>query len=81
MRRLQGLEASLNQGGRSKLLAIGLADDNPACLVEHAVNNALKEVMAEAEQRLLDRFGEVTIGAFSREMTFPDGVHSAEEIL
>lgn len=59
--------------GSPKLLAIGLADDNPTCLVERAVNTALKEVMVEAEQRLLQRFGEVTIGALSRDATFPDG--------
>lgn len=60
-----------NALGGPKLLAIGLADDNPDCLVERAVNAALGEVMAEAEARLLQRFGEVTIGALSREVEFP----------
>ena len=59
--------------GNPKLLAIGLADDNPACLVERAVNAALEEVLLEAEQRLLQRFGEVTIGALSRDVAFPEG--------
>jgi DNA-binding IscR family transcriptional regulator len=58
--------------GSPRLLAIGLADDTPSCLVERAVNGALKEVMTEAEQRLLQRFGEVTIGALSREVTLPE---------
>jgi len=58
--------------GSPKLLAIGLADDTPACLVERAVNTALKEVMIEAEQRLLQRFGEVTLGTLSRDVTFPE---------
>ena len=57
--------------GSPKGIAIGLADDDPRCLVERAVNAALKDVMIEAEQRLLARFGEVTIGALSREVTFP----------
>lgn len=57
--------------GSPKIFAIGLADDDPRCLVERAVNAALKDVMVEAEQRLLTRFGEVTIGALSREVTFP----------
>lgn len=57
--------------GGPKLLAIGLADDNPSCLIEQAVNEALKDAMAEAEQRLLARFGEVTIGALSRDIVLP----------
>ena len=56
--------------GSPRVFAIGLADDNPQCLVERAVNEALKDVMAEAEQRLLTRFGEVSIGALSREVGF-----------
>lgn len=54
--------------GSPKVFAIGLADDDPRCLVERAVNLALKDAMAEAEQRLLTRFGEVTIGALSRDV-------------
>lgn len=66
--------------GNPKLLAIGLADDNPACLIERAVNNALKEVMLESEQRLLQRFGEVSIGALSRDVAFPkDGLKPAPQ--
>lgn len=57
--------------GSPKLLAIGLADDNPKCLVEQAVNEALKDAMAEAEHRLLTRFGEVTLGALSRDIALP----------
>jgi len=52
--------------GSPKVFAIGLADDNPRCLVEQAVNAAMQEAMREAEQRLLKRFGEVTIGELSR---------------
>ena len=65
--------------GNPKIFAIGLSDDDPACLVERAVNTALKEVMVEAEQRLLQRFGEVTIGALSRDVTFPEGWLGADQ--
>ena len=54
--------------GSPRVFAIGLSDDDPRCLVEQAVNLALKDAMAEAEQRLLSRFGEVTIGALSRDV-------------
>ena len=54
--------------GSPRVFAIGLSDDDPRCLVEQAVNVALKDAMAEAEQRLLSRFGEVTIGALSRDV-------------
>ena len=54
--------------GSPRVFAIGLSDDNPQCLVEQAVNVALKDAMAEAEQSLLARFGEVTIGALSRDV-------------
>ena len=57
--------------GSPKLLAIGLADDEPKCLIEQAVNEALRDAMAEAEHRLLTRFGEVTIGALSRNVALP----------
>lgn len=52
--------------GAPKVFAIGLADDDPKCLVERAVNIALEEAMDEAERRLLARFSEVTIGLLSR---------------
>lgn len=54
--------------GSPGIFAIGLADDDPPCLVERAVNAALDEAMADAERRLLARFGEVTLGALSREV-------------
>lgn len=52
--------------GSPRVFAIGFSDDDPRCLVEQAVNLALKDAMAQAEQRLLSRFGEVTIAALSR---------------
>lgn len=52
--------------GSPRVFAIGFSDDDPQCLVEQAVNLALKDAMAQAEQRLLSRLGEVTIAALSR---------------
>ncbi len=52
--------------GSPRVFAIGLADDNPLCLIEQAANHALKDALDDAEQRLLKRFGEVTIGELSR---------------
>jgi DNA-binding IscR family transcriptional regulator len=54
--------------GGPRVFAIGLANDDPACSVERAVNAALKDALDEAERRLLDRFGEVTIDALSRDV-------------
>lgn len=54
--------------GSPRIFAIGLADDDPRCLVERAVNLALEDAMSEAERNLLSRFGEVTLGALSRDV-------------
>ena len=62
--------------GSPRVFAIGLADDDPRCLVERAVNGALKDAMSEAEQRLLTRFGEVTIGALSRDVALFGGIQA-----
>lgn len=53
--------------GSPTIFAIGLADDDPRCLVEQAVNAALGETLADAERRLLYRFGEVTVADLSAE--------------
>jgi DNA-binding IscR family transcriptional regulator len=60
---LRDIHAAL---GSPRIFAIGLADDDPRCLVEQAVNAAMQDALHEAEQRLLARLGEVTIGALSR---------------
>ena len=43
------------------LLAIGNRSENPACLVEQAVNAALGRTFAEAEALIVERLGEVTL--------------------
>ncbi|MCD7060264.1 RrF2 family transcriptional regulator [Pelagibacterium xiamenense] len=53
--------------GSPRLLALGLGADNPDCLVEVAVNDALADAFAEAEARLVSRFGAVTLAALSQD--------------
>ena len=50
-----------NALGAPQLFAIGLAGDNPNCVIEQAVNVSLAEAMDEAEAILLARFGKVTL--------------------
>ena len=51
--------------GEPTVFAIGVAADDPACLVEQAVNAALNEAFTDAEALLLARLGEVTLAALS----------------
>lgn len=54
-----------NALGEPTLFAIGVADDAPECLVEQAVNAAVGQALAEAEQRLLAHLGKVTIASLA----------------
>lgn len=47
--------------GSPAAFAIGMARDDPACLVEQAVNDRLAGAMKEAETLLLSRFAAVTL--------------------
>ncbi|TFZ49066.1 Rrf2 family transcriptional regulator [Serratia proteamaculans] len=47
--------------GVNQLFAIGGGEQHPECAVEAAVNQALGNVLAEAEQALLARFAEITL--------------------
>lgn len=51
--------------GSPRLFAIGNRCDDTKCLVEEAVNAAMSEALADAEARLLVRFGEITLAALS----------------
>ncbi len=46
---------------KPELFAFGLSDENPRCLVEQAVNDAVSKTIAEARQTLLKRFGEIRL--------------------
>ena len=47
--------------GAKHLFAIGGGDENPECAVEASVNQALGNVLDEAEQLLLARFSEISL--------------------
>jgi DNA-binding IscR family transcriptional regulator len=47
--------------GEPRIFAIGLADPEPACLVEQAVNASMTSALRDAEAMLIDRLGQVTL--------------------
>lgn len=47
--------------GAPDVFALGLADDRPQCLVEQAVNTALRRSLDEARALLLQRFAEIRV--------------------
>lgn len=47
--------------GSPGFFTMGVATDDPQCLVEQAVNSALERTLGEAEALLLSRFGEIAI--------------------
>lgn len=47
--------------GGPEVFALGLADDQPQCLVEQAVNTALRQALDEARTLLLRRFAEIRV--------------------
>ena len=53
--------------GEPAVFAVGPAREQPACLVEQAVNAALSEAFEEAEKLLLSRFGKVTLADIARD--------------
>ncbi|WP_108124340.1 Rrf2 family transcriptional regulator [Saccharospirillum mangrovi] len=53
--------------GEPALLAIGHRTEMPGCLVEQAVNAALGDAFASAEQQLLERFKSVTLAELARD--------------
>ena len=55
--------------GAPTLLAIGVHIESPSCLVEQAVNRALKPAFAEAEALLVGRLGTVTLAALAEDFS------------
>lgn len=54
--------------GKPALFAFGNRSDAPDCLVEKAVNANLNQAFLEAEQRLMTRFGEITLSKLSADV-------------
>ena len=50
-----------NALGESSVFTIGLSDEHTSCPIEIAVNQAISDVLIEAEALLLERFREVTL--------------------
>ncbi|WPL81834.1 Rrf2 family transcriptional regulator [Bordetella hinzii] len=65
--------------GIERLYAIGLDQNNPDCAVEHAVNAALADALADAEALLVKRLRAVTLAGLARDFgermqAFPQGL-------
>lgn len=54
--------------GRQSLFAIGNRTESPQCLVEQAVNATLEKAFHDAEERLLESFGNVTLSMLSADV-------------
>ena len=63
---LRDIHAAL---GAPELFSIGLAGDNPDCVVEQAVNAALSGALHSAEAILLERFAGITLADLARDST------------
>lgn len=57
--------------GEPSVFAVGPAYDMPGCVIEQAVNATLKDVFAEAEQLLLQRFAGVTLADIAHDFSPP----------
>lgn len=53
--------------GGPRIFAIGNEHPNPDCAVEQAVNAALEDALREAEARLVERLGAVSLAALGRD--------------
>ncbi|MGU3575082.1 Rrf2 family transcriptional regulator [Brucellaceae bacterium C25G] len=53
--------------GSPQLFAIGNRCEGTQCIVEEAVNAAISQALADAETRLLSRFGEITLSDLSKD--------------
>lgn len=51
--------------GAPTIFAMGNRSENPACLVEQAVNTALGDAFREAEELLITKLGDVTLADLS----------------
>jgi DNA-binding IscR family transcriptional regulator len=61
--------------GAPTVFAMGNRNENPACLVEQAVNNALGDAFREAEQLLISRLGDVTLADLSADFSLRYAKH------
>jgi DNA-binding IscR family transcriptional regulator len=61
-RTMAGLrEAGYVALGSPHLFALGLANDDPRCLVEQSVNARIRDTLSVAQSTILDRFASMTL--------------------
>ncbi len=65
--------------GSPVVFAMGNRTENPACLVEQAVNEALADAMQEAESLLVARLGSVTLADLSADFNRRFAAHQHQE--
>ena len=53
--------------GEPELFALGLTDDDPQCLVEQAVNQAVSETLQAAQRLVSERFAAVSLADLARD--------------
>jgi len=53
--------------GEPRIFAIGLADPEPQCLVEQAVNASMTSALHEAEEMLIDRLAQVSLAEIAND--------------
>lgn len=53
--------------GEPPLIALGLAQDDPRCVIEQAVNDRLRTSLEEAERRILAQFSAITLDQIAGE--------------
>ena len=53
--------------GEPEIFAFGLADPAPQCLVERAVNTAMRDALRQSQEVLLTRFGEIALSDIARD--------------
>lgn len=51
--------------GTQQLFTIGSDNENPTCAVEASVNSSVADILGDAEQRLMERFSQVTLAELS----------------
>lgn len=65
--------------GEPELFAMGNRHENPACLVEQAVNAALNDAFDEAEALLLERFDSVSLADLAADFARRHKAHIEQE--
>lgn len=58
--------------GIDELFTLGLRTESPGCLVEQAVNRAMKDALGAAENVLLKQLGQVKLAAIAAEVATAD---------